>query len=187
MSDRYLYKAKRVDNKEWIKGYLYRISESLNPFIMLVNRNAESHEVDPSTICQYTGLHDCTKWEQLSKMEQDKFLSEWNIKENRKNQKEDWNGKKIWENDIIRLHQFLFDGSEYEKEILISIEYITEMMCFGANLIEAKEIKRYMGYKDEDTEKVVIPFNDFYGLHDESFEVIGNIFDNPSLLEGGTE
>lgn len=97
----------------------------------------------------------------------------------------DKNGKKIWENDIVRLHQFLFDGSEYEKEILISIEYITEMMCFGANLIEAKEIKRYMGYEDEDTERVVIPFNDFYGLHDESFEVIGNIFDNPELLGGG--
>ena len=95
----------------------------------------------------------------------------------------DKNGQKIWENDIIKLHQFLFDGSEYEKEILISIEYMSEMMCFGANLIEAKEIKRYMGYEDEDTEKVVVPFNDFYGLHEESFEVIGNIFDDKELLE----
>lgn len=95
----------------------------------------------------------------------------------------DKNGQKIWENDIIKLHQFLFDGSEYEKEILISIEYMSEMMCFGANLIEAKEIKRYMGYEDEDTEKVVVPFNDFYGLHEESFEVIGNIFDNKEILE----
>lgn len=189
MSREILFKAKRMDNGEWVEGLpSYDINGNITELEIYKGfANCEIVEIDPSTVCQYTGLHDCTKWEQLSKMEQDKFLSEWNIKENRKNQKEDWNGKKIWENDIIRLHQFLFDGSEYEKEILISIEYITEMMCFGANLIEAKEIKRYMGYKDEDTEKVVIPFNDFYGLHDESFEVIGNIFDNPSLLEGGTE
>ena len=60
-----------------------------------------------------------------------------------------------------------------------------EMMCFGANLIEAKEIKAYMGYATDDIEKVVLPFNEFYGLHEESFEVIGNIFDNPELLGVG--
>ena len=52
----------------------------------------------------------------------------------------DKNGNKIWENDVLNVHQFLFDGSEYEKEIIVSIEYMKEMMCFGANLIEAKEI-----------------------------------------------
>lgn len=165
MSDRYLCKAKRTDNGEWVKGYYFYMIHTdgrhAHHFIIPLGVDLSlgtpiekiQIEVDPSTICQCTGL-------------------------------KDKNIKKIWENDIVRLHQFLFDGSEYEKEILISIEYITEMLCFGANLIEAKEIKRYMGYEDEDTEKVVIPFNDFYGLHDESFEVIGNIFDNPELLEG---
>lgn len=53
-----LFKAKRVDNGEWVEGYLYRISEEQKPFIMCINRHAESYEVDPSTICQYTGLTD---------------------------------------------------------------------------------------------------------------------------------
>ena len=60
------------------------------------------------------------------------------------------------------------------------------MMCLGAHLIKAKEIKRYMSYDAQEIEKVVVPYNDFYGLHEESFEVIGNIFDNAELLEKGS-
>lgn len=94
----------------------------------------------------------------------------------------DRNGRKIFEGDIISLHQFLFDGSEYEKEILVSIEYMDDIMCFGLNLLEAEEIKKYMGYDTNSSDKVVVPFNDFCGLHEESCEVIGNIHDNPRLL-----
>ena len=32
-----LFRSKRTDNGEWIEGYVYRISEKLNPFIMLKN------------------------------------------------------------------------------------------------------------------------------------------------------
>lgn len=53
-----LFRAKRLDNGEWVEGYLYRLEETLNPFIMCKNRNGESFEVDPSTVCQYTGLTD---------------------------------------------------------------------------------------------------------------------------------
>ena len=31
------FRSKRTDNGEWIEGYVYRISEKLNPFIMLKN------------------------------------------------------------------------------------------------------------------------------------------------------
>lgn len=58
MKDRYLFKAKRIDNGEWIIGYLHRISENHHPFIMLENRYGESCEVDEHTICQCTGLKD---------------------------------------------------------------------------------------------------------------------------------
>ena len=92
----------------------------------------------------------------------------------------DRNGKKIFEGDIVRVHQFLFDGNEYENEITISIEYMSDCTCFGANIIYGRKIKHYMGYTGE---KVVIPLCDLYGLHEESFEVIGNIHDNPELLE----
>lgn len=52
-----LFRGKRIDNGEWIDGYLFRLSEELNPFIMIKNRS-ESHEVFPETIGQYTGLTD---------------------------------------------------------------------------------------------------------------------------------
>ena len=57
MEDRYLFKAKRVDDGEWIVGYLYRLSENNPPFIML-RKYGESYEVDEHTICQCTGLED---------------------------------------------------------------------------------------------------------------------------------
>lgn len=53
-----LFKAKRLSDGEWVEGYLYRLHDSLNPFIMLRNRHGEAYKVDPSTVCQYTGLTD---------------------------------------------------------------------------------------------------------------------------------
>lgn len=52
-----LFRGKRKDNGEWVYGYLYRLSERLNPFIMLVNKG-ESHEINPETVGQFTGLTD---------------------------------------------------------------------------------------------------------------------------------
>lgn len=57
MEDRYLFKAKRVDDGEWVVGYLYRLSENNPPFIMLC-KYGESYEVDEHTICQCTGSRD---------------------------------------------------------------------------------------------------------------------------------
>ena len=57
MVDRYLFKAKRIDNGEWVVGYLYRLSENNPPFIML-RKYGESYEVDEHTICCCTGLKD---------------------------------------------------------------------------------------------------------------------------------
>lgn len=53
-----LFKAKRLDNGEWVEGYMYRLSEEHHPFIMLKGRFGEGYEVDENTICQYTGLID---------------------------------------------------------------------------------------------------------------------------------
>lgn len=57
------FKAKRLDNGEWIKGYFYE--ENDNTYI-IENRQKESklnrnpaHQIDPSTVCMFTGLKDC--------------------------------------------------------------------------------------------------------------------------------
>lgn len=57
------FKAKCLDNGEWCEGYFYE--ENGNTYIIenrqkesMLNRNVTC-EVDPSTVCQFTGLKDC--------------------------------------------------------------------------------------------------------------------------------
>lgn len=101
MEDRYLFKAKRVDDGEWVQGcYIYNIdrdcSESLNKFahrIQPLYAHAYAEPIDPTTICQCTDL-------------------------------KDKNGKLIWENDIIRTKvgtaKVIWDKSEWRIEWLKS-------------------------------------------------------------------
>lgn len=57
------FKAKRLDNNTWVEGYF--CVECGNTYIIedrqsesMLNRN-EAHQVDPSTVCMFTGLTDC--------------------------------------------------------------------------------------------------------------------------------
>lgn len=73
MEDRYLYKAKRLDNGEWVVGGLVRYGFTGKEKYYIVPDYASdlyAIEIDPNTICQCTGL-------------------------------KDKNGKLIWENDIV--------------------------------------------------------------------------------------
>lgn len=53
-----LFRGKRADDGKWVEGYVYRLSEKLNPFIMIKDRCGESYEVITETVCEYTGLID---------------------------------------------------------------------------------------------------------------------------------
>ena len=62
MNRQILFKAKRKDNGEWVEGYYVYcrkrryILPILNKEIGFDERENEWIEIDPGTICQYTGL-----------------------------------------------------------------------------------------------------------------------------------
>lgn len=98
--------------------------------------------------------------------------------------RKDKNGKEIFEGDIIKLHQFLFDGNEYEKELIGVIAYDEDMTSFGLTNVLNTDLSAYCGYEESDDFKEwFFPLCLFVGLHEESFEIIGNKHDNPKLLE----
>ena len=55
------FKAKRLDNKEWVEGsFVVMNIPALNKTTIgiVVEGGATLYEVDPSTVCQFTGLKD---------------------------------------------------------------------------------------------------------------------------------
>ena len=136
MEDRYLFKAKRLDNGEWVEGALFNgeshciIGQEIK-FSPYAEHECKivGYEVDRDTICQCTGL-------------------------------KDKNGKLIWENDIMVAH---LDEDYPEDETYKRILWCGNGFCSIEN-----------GSKD------IAPIDKF---DREYFEVCGNIFDNPELLE----
>ena len=130
MNDRYLYRAKLIDNDERTYGYLYGIWERKYILWGMTNNVPDMTEVEPSTICQCTGL-------------------------------KDKNGKLIWENDIC----IITDGTLDEEDGYFRLDW---------------EIDRAM-FEFEGT-GICANFDNVSGY---DCEVVGNIFDNPELLEVG--
>ena len=134
----YTRKAKRVDNGEWVTGYLLRDGVTGQYFIHAsgnsVNESDKvneegclrfvAFEINPDTICEPTGITND-------------------------------NGKLIWENDIIR---YDFIGATGK------VVYLQDRGWFAVEYV-----KRGIQYYDERLWKFV--------------DVIGNVFDNPELLE----
>lgn len=142
MENRYLYRAKRVDTGEWVEGSLvtgvfFRLGQEI-PYMFCPNladydcfedfsEENGIFEVEPSTICQCTGL-------------------------------KDKNGKLIWENDIVNC--------------------LTEECCgyIGWNEGEAGFYFNVLLEDGRFEEEHIYDYQD-------GIEVIGNVFDNPELLE----
>ena len=144
-----LFKAKRKDNGEWVEGYyIYHIKRTPCPIGDSVKPEDEQHvimcdgfsdwnmprntvhfDIDPETICQYTGL-------------------------------KDKNGKRIWENDIV-------------KDELVSLFGTVIWIQDGSDYVGWFLYDEYIGCPKIMSKKM---WNDC--------EVLGNIFDNPELLGG---
>lgn len=64
MNREILFKAKRKDNGEWVEGYYvicrkhHYILPTINEIIGYDEREDEYIEIDPDTLCRYTGLAD---------------------------------------------------------------------------------------------------------------------------------
>ena len=135
MEDRYLFKAKRIDNGEWVQGALFNgeshciIGQEIK-FSPYTEHECKivGYEVDRDTICQCTGL-------------------------------KDKNGKLIWENDIVGYYD------KYVEKWFYGLVGYGEFNCSCCNGVYGWH------FGDED-------IRDY-----QCYEVKGNKFDNPELLE----
>ncbi|MCI8712472.1 MAG: hypothetical protein HFH23_09360 [Ruminococcus sp.] len=55
-----LFKAKRVKDEAWVEGDLNHCVVVGRTYICRIEKSlcTTTHEVDPKTVCQYTGIHD---------------------------------------------------------------------------------------------------------------------------------
>ena len=153
-----LFRAKIKDTDEWVEGYYAMMGkENLIRHYIVQNcaltglfTDPEENmyfndvEIDPETLCQYTGL-------------------------------KDKNGKRIWENDILKgfTYPFLCDG---EFNYYAIVEWSEEYKYFF--MYTVKNLKSTVRGISEGNSELFENFNS------DDWEVIGNIFDDSELLEG---
>lgn len=143
-----LFKAKRKDNDEWIQGSLLvlddgccRIATSCLVGDVENILTVCAYDVDPNTVCRYTGLTDK-------------------------------NGNKIWENDVLKI----------ARTSNCIGDYYYPPLDYPVNVVVKWDLCAWM-WETIEKRKHYISFPNAW-CHYEA-EVIGNIFDNKELLEGG--
>lgn len=152
-----LFRAKiKADNDahkkgEWVYGHYCELIDGKKAIPCIYG----SGEVCKNTIGQYTGLKDNTTWGKLTKEEQLEWLKNHSV--------EEWNGKKIFEGDIVDvLYDANYAGVAAER--IGKFEVVFDRDCFMKRKIDG--------------------FGLFHFIASDVHTVIGNIHDNPELLKG---
>lgn len=139
-----LFRAKRLDNGEWVEGHLLHDSEQNESYIAeyFEDKSAYLREVDPETVCQFTGLTDK-------------------------------NGVKVFEGDVVETR----DCRKHKICIGECCPNVWKNWCEDHLVKKEMPIIAVYAKTLEFGNEVFVPI-------DNVCEVIGNIFDNPELMEG---
>ena len=151
-----LFRGKRTDNGEWVYGDLIQNVDCLKirEQEKSTKKIAKSYEVDLETVGQFTGLLDK-------------------------------NGKKIFEGDIIRYAE-LYEYNCY-IESLDNFEAYDNVDFGDIWTVDEVVYGIKIGYPAFDLNRHDFEVNGLSELNESGnyfYEVIGNIYDNPELLEG---
>lgn len=157
-----LFKAKRIDNGEWITGYYFRANHhwhnhGIHEDWLITNaiqnggwcNVCSKYAIDRNTLCRYTGLTDK-------------------------------NGNKIWENDLLMFHSNKNDLAKatYGEFFVVNmenLERIDSVIGWHYEVIETDAISKCEPFN------IPMPLTNDY-IKTCELEIVGNIFDNPELM-----
>lgn len=162
-----LFRGKREDNGLWICGSLFTATTNRYIFPLAIASAAHKAQVVPETVGQFTGLYDGAKWEDLTDSEKMAFYKLHYIGKDGMSVrfqyiddvKHLWKGRKIFEGDIVK-GLFLFG-----MEIKAVVVFLDGAFGLQWNRGSVKE------------------FSAFTSICNVKYEIVGNIHDNPELLE----
>lgn len=149
MNREILFKAKRKDNGEWVEGQ----------YVYITNPLTEDGKPIKHLICDGTNIFN-------DLIDPDTLCQYTGLT--------DKNGKKIWENDILR-YSYDYDGSPFLKD--------GEEIKYRVGAVFWSEWRGSWAVCGRGNKKCTNNDVFKYNRNPNRAEVIGNIFDNPELLE----
>ena len=149
-----LFRGKRVDNGEWVEGQTIVVIHQDDNDLIFMPQHGEDVKADPMEDNDRALTSIYGNYYQILPQTVEQYTG-----------LTDKNGKKIFEGDIIKI----VPDYDYSDDYIISKVYSYN----GISCVD---------YHGDDFDSTALGFLDDY-LPDGDFEVIGNIHDNPKLLE----